>query len=84
MENQSKNEENATQEDINQSIMEPDVRDCKVFKSTKGQFKLTLDRFTYEKSRHVEQKYHWTCEERKKEPYHSKKTRSITQLITGT
>jgi hypothetical protein len=80
MENQSENKENETQEDINQSNMEPNGKDCKLFKSTKGQFKLSLDGFTYEKSRNVEQKYYWTCEERKKEPYHCK-ARAITKLI---
>jgi hypothetical protein len=80
MENQSENEANETQEDINQSIMEPNVNDCKFFKSTKGQFKLSLDDFTYENSRNVEQKYYWTCEERKNEPYHCK-ARAITELI---
>jgi hypothetical protein len=62
MENQSENKENETQEDINQSIMEPNIKDCKLFKSTKVQFKLSLDGFTYEKSRNVEEKY---CKEKK-------------------
>jgi hypothetical protein len=66
MENQSENKEIEIQEDINQSIMKPNVKDCKLFKSTKGQFKLSLDDFTYEKSRHVEQIYYWTCKKRKK------------------
>jgi hypothetical protein len=57
MENQSGNKQNETQEDINQSIMQPNVKDYKLFKSTKRQFKLSLDGFTYVKSRHVEQKY---------------------------
>jgi hypothetical protein len=68
--NQFENKENKTQKDINQSIVEPNVKDCKLFKSTKGQFKLSLDGFTYEKSSNVEQKKYWTCEERKKGPYH--------------
>jgi hypothetical protein len=51
-----------------------------LFKSTKGQFKLSLNGFKSEKSRHVGQKYYWACDERKKEPYHSKAC-SITELI---
>jgi hypothetical protein len=73
MENQFENKENETQEEISQSIMEPNVKECKLFKSTKGKFKLSLDGLaTCEKSKNVEQKYYWTCEERKKERYHCK------------
>jgi hypothetical protein len=40
MENQSENkDENKTQEDINLPIMEPNVKDCKLFKSTKSEKK---------------------------------------------
>jgi hypothetical protein len=67
MENQSGNKQNETQEDINHSIMKPNVKDYKLFQSTKRQFKLSLDGFTYEKSRHViHAKYYWTCEEPKR------------------
>jgi hypothetical protein len=55
MKNQSENKENETQEDINQSNMEPNIKDCKLFKYIKGQFKLSLNGFTFEKSRSVEQ-----------------------------
>jgi hypothetical protein len=50
-----------------------------LFKSTKGKFKLSLNGWLW-KSRNVEQKYYWTCEERKQEPYHCK-ARAITGLI---
>jgi hypothetical protein len=56
-----------------------DIEFCQTFLSTKGNPKLSINGFTYDKICSIDQKYYWVCEKSKKMPYNCK-SRAIKKL----
>jgi hypothetical protein len=56
-----------------------DFEYCQTFPSTKGNLKLSINGFTYDKVRSIDRTYNWVCEESRKMPYNCK-SRAITKL----
>jgi hypothetical protein len=56
-----------------------DIEFCQTFPATKGNQKLSINGFKYDKVRSIDQKYYWVCEESRKMPYNCR-SRAITKL----